>query len=135
MKNIDYLELFFKKHNLSGKIKVKFSSQSALDEYMTDIVFENGDVVNINDIIFDIESEFPSDVYDKWIEAKKESGISLMDWVQTDIHYIPKDMDTSSVEYFQKEMTTVFDEVKQTINKVFEFEPDDGDSDGSEVTK
>lgn len=132
MKNIDYLELFFKKHNLSGKIKVKFSSQSALDEYMTDIVFENGDVVNINDIIFDIESEFPSDVYDKWIVAKKESGISLMDWVQTDINYMPKNMDTSSVEYFQKEMTTVFDEVKQTINKVFEFEPDDGDSDGSE---
>jgi hypothetical protein len=54
-----------------------------------------------------------------------------MDWVQTDIHYMPKDMDTSSVEYFQKEMTTVFDEVKQTINKVFEFEPDD-DSDESE---
>ena len=65
MKNIDYLELFFRKHNLSGKITVNYSSSVAMDEYMTDIIFENGDVININDVIFDIDSEFPPDVFEQ----------------------------------------------------------------------
>lgn len=129
MKNIDYLELFFKKHKLSGKIKVKYSSNEIDDDYMTDITLENGDVININDIIFDIESEFPDDLFNKWIESKRETGISFIDWLRSDNHYIPKDMDTSSVEKFQKEMTGIFDDVKESINKIFELIPDEENSD------
>ena len=129
MKNIDYLELFFKKHKLSGKIKVKYSSNEIDDDYMTDITLENGDVININDIIFDIESEFPDDLFNKWIESKRETGISFIDWLRSDNQYIPKDMDTSSVEKFQKEMTGIFDDVKESINKIFELIPDEGNSD------
>jgi hypothetical protein len=129
MKNIDYLELFFKKHKLSGKIKVKYSSNEIDDDYMTDITLENGDVININDIIFDIESEFPDDLFNKWIESKRETGISFIDWLQSDNNYIPKDMDRSSVEKFQKEMTDIFDDVKESINKIFELIPDEGNSD------
>ena len=104
MKNIDYLELFFRKHKLSGKITVKYSSPVALDDYMTDIVFENGDIININDVIFDIESDFPDDVFEQWIEVKREKDISLVDWIQTNTHYMPKDlMDRSSVEQYQNE--------------------------------
>ena len=33
MTNINYLELFFKKHKLSGKITVKYSSPVTLDDY------------------------------------------------------------------------------------------------------
>lgn len=128
MKNIDYLELFFRKHKLSGKIKVKYSSPVVSDDYMTDITFENGDVINIHDIIFDIESEFPEDVVDIWLEEKRKNNISLVDWIQTDTHYIPKNIDKSSVEEFQKEMTVLVDDVKKSINKIFELEIDEGES-------
>lgn len=129
MKNIDYLELFFKKHKLSGKIKVKYSSNEINDDYMTDITLENGDVININDIIFDIESEFPDDLFNKWMDSKRETGIRFIDWLQSDNHYLPEDMNTSSVEEFQKEMTDIFDGVKESINKIFELIPDEGNSD------
>lgn len=129
MKNIDYLELFFRKHKLSGKITVKYSSPVALDDYMTDIVFENGDIININDVIFDIESDFPDDVFEQWIEVKREKDISLVDWIQTNTHYMPKDlMDRSSVEQYQNELTELVDNVKENINKIFQFAPDEGDS-------
>lgn len=126
MKNIDYLELFFRKHNLSGKITVNYSSSVVMDEYMTDIIFENGDVININDVIFDIDSEFPPDVFEQWIKVKREEDISLLEWIQTNTHYIPKDIDTSSIEEYQKTLTSLMEEVKQNINKVFQF--DDGGS-------
>lgn len=126
MKNIDYLELFFRKHNLSGKITVNYSSSVVMDEYMTDIIFENGDVININDVIFDIDSEFPPDVFEQWIKVKREEDISFLEWIQTNTHYIPKDIDTSSIEEYQKTLTSLMEEVKQNINKVFQF--DDGGS-------
>ena len=132
MKNINYLEVFFKKHKLSGKIKVKYSSPTTIDEYMTDIIFENGDVVNINDIIFDIESDLPEDMYHKWMESRKENDMSFAEWIQTDNHYMPDDIDTTSVKEYQQEMTVVVDGVIDAINTVFKLETDEGDSDGSE---
>ena len=130
MKNIDYLEAFFRKHNLSGKIIVRHSSPVPVDEYMSDIIFENGDVISINDVIFDIDSEFPNDVYEQWIESKRNNDISLMDWIQTNTHYIPKELlDRSSIEEYQKEMTTLVEDVKESINKIFRTDTDEGDSD------
>ena len=131
MKNIEYLEHFFRKHNLSGKIKVKYNYPVEDDEYMTDITFENGDVINIHDVIFDIESELPEDLFEKWMEVKKEKDISFSDWMQTDIHYVPKDMDTSSVEEYQKEMTEIMEKIKNGIDTMFQMGEnlDIGDSD------
>ena len=130
MKNIEYLETFFRKHNLSGKIKVKYSSPVPSDDYMSDIVFENGDVISINDVIFDIDSEFPNDVYEQWIENKRKNDISLVEWIQTNTHYMPKELlDRSSVEEYQKEMTTLIEDVKENINKIFRTDTDEGDSD------
>ena len=137
MKNIDYLEQFFRKHKLSGKITVKFTSPAAYftspaayDEYMSDIVFDNGDTISINDIIFDIESEFPNSVVDQWLIAKKEKDISLMEWFQSNKYDMFANIDKSSIIDYQNEMNSVFDEVKNNINKIFEMEPDDeGDSD------
>ena len=128
MKNIDYLEQFFKKHNLSGKIKVKYSFPTVEDDYMTDIVFTNGDVININDVIFDIDSEFPNDVFNQWIVAKRKTDMSLMDWMLANKYDIFKDIDTSSVQEYQNEMTEIVDNVKKSIGSVFELEPDDGGS-------
>ena len=114
MTNINYLELFFKKHKLSGKITVKYSSPVALDEYMTGIVFENGDVVK------------------QWMEAKKGNDISLVDWLQTNKQYMPKDFDTSSIEEYRKELTDIVNGVKQSIDKVFQIDIDDSDYGESE---
>ena len=129
MKNIEYLTNFFRKHHLSGKIKVNFSSPLTLDENMTDIIFENGDVINIKDIIFDIESSFPPDVVEQWLEDKRQNDISLSEWFITKNHYIPKDFDTSSVDEYKKELTIIVDDIKTKISAMFEMQDDLGDSD------
>ncbi len=129
MKNIDYLTEFFKKHNLTGKVRIKYSSSIILDEYISDIIFENGDVVNINDIRFDIDSDFPNDIFDQWIIIRREEDISLLDWLKNNTHYFPKNIDNSSVEEYKKELESVVDDIKENINKLFQMETDDGDSD------
>ena len=129
MKNIDYLEQFFRKHKLSGKVTVKFTSPVAYDEYMSDIVFDNGDTISINDIIFDIESEFPEDIAEQWMKEKKKSNISFIDWIQEHPNYFPKDMDTSSVRSYQTELESIVNNMKAQITKMFELEEGDGDSD------
>lgn len=138
MKNIDYLELFFKKHNLSGKVKVKYSSPIVDDDCMSYVVLENGDTISINDIIFDIESNFPNDVAEQWMIVKRENGISFPDWVQTNTNYVPSDMDTSSVESYHMEMEEILNDVNKTINAVFDAvrddEVDNEENDGSEIT-
>ena len=132
MKNIEYLELFFKKHDLSGRVTVKYTSPVNDDDYMSDIVFDDGVTIHINDVIFDIDSDLPPDVAKMWMQVKKEKDISFPEWIQTDINYIPKFMDRSSVEEYQKELTTIFDDVKDTIDSIFKLDVDDGDSDSDE---
>lgn len=135
MKNLDYLETFFKKHNLSGKVTVKFTSPIALDEYMSDIIFENGDKISINDVIFDVESELPDYIFHKWMDEKKQTDIALIDWMKTSTIGLPKDIDISSVTQYQNELTELFEDVKENINALFQEDIDDvGDSDydGSE---
>ena len=129
MKNIEYLEAYFRKHKLSGKIKVKFSSPSATDDTMSDIVFENGDVITINDVIFDIESDFPEDVVTQWMEEKRNNDISLVDWIQSNTHYMPKDIDRTSVIEYQNELTSIVDDIKKNINSIFQLDTEEGDSD------
>ena len=77
---------------MSGKLTVKYDSPGVIDDYMTDIVFENGDVMNINDIIFDIDSDFPEDVVEQWLESKRQNDISLIDWIQENPNYFPKNI-------------------------------------------
>lgn len=132
MKNIDYLELFYKKHNLSGRVSVRYSSNVVMDDYMMDATFENGETININDIIFDIDSELPDDLLDLWLEARKENDISLPEWIQTDTHYLPKDITSGSVDEFKKEMTEIFDGVKQAMDHIFKLDPGDSDEDEGE---
>ena len=132
MRNIEYLEQFFRKHKLSGKVKVKYDSPIAVDDYMSDIIFENGDIINISDIIFDIDSDFPEDIAEQWMKAKKKNNISFIDWIQEHPNYFPKDMDTSSVSSYQIELENIVNDMKTQITKMFELEEDDGDSDEDE---
>lgn len=117
---------------MSGKVKVKYDSPIAVDDYMSDIIFENGDIVNINDIIFDIDSDFPEDIAEQWMETKRKNNISLIDWIQENSNYFPKDMDTSSVKSYQIELENIVNDMKTQITKMFELKEDDGDSDEDE---
>ena len=110
-------------------MKVKYDSPIAVDDYMSDIIFENGDIINISDIIFDIDSDFPEDIAEQWMKAKKKNNISFIDWIQEHPNYFPKDMDTSSVRSYQIELESIVNNMKAQITKMFELEEGDGDSD------
>lgn len=128
MKNIDYLELFFKKHNLSGRVSVNYSSRIVIDEYMTDIVFEDGLTINIHDIIFDVDSELPEYITEQWMKEKKEKDISLVDWIQEGTHYMPEEIDKSSLEEYKKDLEGLMGDLKESMTKIFTFIQDEGDS-------
>lgn len=128
MKNIDYLELFFKKHNLSGRVSVNYSSKIVIDEYMTDIVFEDGLTINIHDIIFDVDSELPEYIAEQWMKEKKEKDVSLVDWVQEGTHYMPEEIDKSSLEEYKKDLEGLVGDLKESMTKIFTFIQDEGDS-------
>ena len=129
MGNLEYLELFFRKHKLSGKLTVHYSSPVRVDEFLDYVTLENGETIYMSDIIFDIESGLPEDMLDMWLEARKENGLSFPEWLQTDTHYVPKNMDRSSVEEYQREMEGLFDQVKNSIDTILKFQPDDSDDD------
>ena len=63
-----------------------------------------------------------------------KEDISLLDWLKNNTHYFPKNIDNSSVEEYKKELESVVDDIKENINKLFQMETDEGDSDlyGSE---
>ena len=132
MKNITYLEKFYKKHNLSGKVKVRYSSPIVVDEFMKEVEFDNGDVVSINDIIFDIESNFPNYVFKAWLEGRKDNDVSFIEWFKSNNSFIPPDIDRSSVKEYQDELSSAVENVKQIIDTMFKLIPDDGDSDEDE---
>ena len=129
MGNLEYLEQFFRKHKLSGKLTVHYSSPVWVDEFLDYITLENGETIDMSDIIFDIESGLPEDMLDMWLDARKENGLSFPEWLQTDTHYVPKNMDRSSVEEYQREMEGLFDQVKNSIDTILKFQPDDSDDD------
>lgn len=133
MTNLQYLEQFFKKHGLKGKLKVKYTNGQNDDDYMSDLLFESGDTMNIHDVIFDIESDLSPDVVSQWLKYKKENNedISLMDWISTDNHYMPEGIDYSSMDEYRIEIETMVNGIKDGIEQLFTLK-DDGDSDEDE---
>lgn len=131
MTNLQYLEQFFKKHNLKGKITVEYTGRQTDDDYMSDIVFENGDKLNIHDVIFDIESDLNLDVVGQWLKYKKTNNedISLMDWISLDNHYIPEGIDYSSMNEYRNEIETMIEGIKNSIEQILTPNEDSDDDD------
>lgn len=109
-----------------------YSSPTQIDEFLDNVTLDNGENLNISDIIFDIESELPEDMLELWLDARKENDLSFPEWLQTNTHYVPKEMDRSSVEEYKKEMEGLFDQVKTTIDTILKFQPEDSDDDEGE---
>lgn len=129
MTNLQYLERFFKKHNLNGKIHVLYTNGQEDDDYMSDVIFENGDKMNIHDIIFAIESDFDLDVIEQWQKYRTDSGtdITLMDWIGMDNHYIPSGIDHTSMDEYKKEIESMFGKLNKTIDDVLNIENEKGE--------
>ena len=130
MKNIEYLEQFFKKHNLSGKVRIKYMNASRMDDYMSDIVLEDGTVININDVIADIDNEFPGQVAEKWMKEKKEDQ-GLIDWIKENPNtYVTFDFDKTPLKEYQQELEEIVNGLKDRIQNMFKLEDGDSDYDG-----
>lgn len=139
MTNLEYIFLFAEKHNFPRmECEVVFNAVddgSGNDIYTTDddiisVKFDKSVVENeikIEDIRFDIDSEFPEDVFDIW--QKDDPSISLKTWISLG-RYIPTII--QNAEYFD-ELDALTKEIEMKLESVFStIENDDGDSDYDE---
>lgn len=136
MTNIEYIFLFAEKHNFpKTECEVMFNAVddgSGKDIYTTDddiisVRFDKSLVeneINIEDIRFDIDSNFPKDVFFMW--QKDEPEISFRGWISLG-RYIPTII--KNTEYFD-ELNILTKEIEMKLDAMFSnMETDNGDSD------
>lgn len=134
MTNIEYIFLFAEKHNFPKmECEVVFNAVDGGNDIYTndnDIIsvkFDKSVVENeikMEDIRFDIDSEFPEDVFDMW--QKDDPSISFRTWISLG-RYIPTVI--QNAEYFD-ELDRLTKEIGMKLETLFsDIEEDDGDSD------
>lgn len=135
MTNIEYIFLFAEKHNFPKmECEVVFNAVddgSGNDIYTTDddiisVKFDKSVVENeikIEDIRFDIDSEFPEDVFDIW--QKDDPSIPFRTWISLG-RYVPTVI--RNAEYFD-ELESLTKEIQMKLESVFSAIEEDGDSD------
>ena len=136
MTNIEYIYLFAEKHNFpKTNCEVLFNAVddgSGKDIYTTDddiisVKFDKSLVENeisIEDIRFDVDSNFPKDVFFMW--QKDEPEMSFRGWISLG-RYIPTII--KNTEYFD-ELNILTKEIEMKLDAVFSnMETDNGDSD------
>lgn len=139
MTNVEYIFLFAEKHNFPKMdCEVVFNAVddgSGNDIYTTDddiisVKFDKSVVENeikIEDIRFDIDSEFPEDVFDMW--QKDDPSVSFRTWISLG-RYVPTVI--QNAEYFD-ELEALTKEIQMKLESVFStIEEDYGDSDYDE---
>ena len=136
MTNVEYIFLFAEKHNFpKTECEVVFNAVddgSGKDIYTTDddilaVRFDKNLVENeirMEDIRFDIDSDFPEDVFSMW--QKDNPEISFREWIAMG-KYIPTIIQNADFLY---ELYALTKEVEMKLESVFSnLETDDGDSD------
>jgi hypothetical protein len=136
MTNIEYIYTFANKHKFpQTECEVVFNTiddGSGNDIYTTDydivsVKFDKSLVeneINIEDIRFDIDSNFPDDVFDLWQQDNPQ--ISFRDWIATG-RYIPTVVANAEFLY---ELETLTKEIEMKLESMFSnMEDDDGSSD------
>ena len=136
MTNIEYIFLFAEKHNFpKSDCEVVFNAVddgSGKDIYTTDddilaVRFDKNLVENeirMEDIRFDIDSDFPEDVFSIW--QKDNPEISFREWIAMG-KYIPTIIQNADFLY---ELDSLTKEIEMKLESVFSnLETDDGDSD------
>lgn len=135
MTNIEYLFIFADKHNFpKTECEVMFNAVddgSGNDIYTTDddiisVKFDKSLVeneINIEDIRFDIDSDFPEDVFFMW--QKDMPDISFRNWISMG-RYVPTII--QNTEFFD-ELDMLTKEIEMKLDSMFSIIEDDGDSD------
>lgn len=136
MTNVEYIFLFAEKHNFpKSDCEVVFNAVddgSGKDIYTTDddilaVRFDKNLVENeirMEDIRFDIDSDFPEDVFSIW--QKDNPEISFREWIAMG-KYIPTIIQNADFLY---ELDSLTKEIEMKLESVFSnLETDDGDSD------
>ena len=136
MTNVEYIFLFAEKHNFpKTECEVVFNAVddgSGRDIYTTDddiraVRFDKSLVENeikMEDIRFDIDSDFPEDVFFMW--QKDNPEISFKGWIAMG-KYIPTIIQNAD---FLNELDSLTKEIEMKLESVFSnIEVDDGDSD------
>ena len=136
MTNIEYIFEFANKHNFpKSECEVVFNAVddgSGRDIYTTDddiraVRFDKSLVENeikMEDIRFDIDSDFPEDVFSMW--QKDNPEISFKGWIAMG-KYIPTIIQNAD---FLNELDSLTKEIEMKLESVFSnIEVDNGDSD------
>jgi hypothetical protein len=137
MNNLEYIFLFAEKHNFpKTECEVVFNAiddGSGNDIYTTDddiisVKFDKSVVENeikIEDIRFDIDSEFPEDVFEMW--QKDDPSVSFRTWISLG-RYIPTIIQNAD---FFNDLDRLTKEMEMKLSSVF-MEVENGDSDYDE---
>ena len=135
MTNVEYIFLFADKHNFpKTECEVVFNAVddgSGRDIYTTDddikaVRFDKSLVENeikMEDIRFDIDSNFPEDVFFMWQNDNPE--MSYKGWIAMG-RYIPTII--QNAEFFN-ELDAMTKEIEMKLETIFPTYEDDGDSD------
>ena len=136
MSNVEYIFLFAEKHNFpKSDCEVVFNAVddgSGKDIYTTDddilaVRFDKNLVENeirMEDIRFDIDSDFPEDVFSMW--QKDNPEISFKGWIAMG-RYVPTIIQNAD---FLNELDSLTKEIEMKLESMFSnIEEDDGDSD------
>ena len=134
MTNVEYIFEFANKHNFpKTNCEVMFNSVGGCgelhsnDDNIISVKFDKSLVANeikIEDIRFDIDSDFPEDVFNIWQSDMPE--ISFKEWISMG-RYVPTIV--QNVDFFD-ELERLTKEVEMKMESIFSsIEMDDGDSD------
>ena len=136
MTNVEYIFLFAEKHNFpKTECEVVFNAiddGSGRDIYTTDddiiaVRFDKSLVSNeikMDDIRFDIDSDFPEDVFDMW--QKDNPDMTFKGWIAMG-KYVPTIIQNAD---FFNELDAVTKEIELKLESIFSnIEVDDGSSD------
>lgn len=136
MTNVEYIFLFAEKHNFpKTECEVVFNAVddgSGRDIHTTDddiiaVRFDKNLVENeikMEDIRFDIDSDFPEDVFPMW--QKDNPEMSFKGWIAMG-KYVPTIIQNAD---FLNELDSLTKEIEMKLESMFSnMETDDGDSD------
>lgn len=136
MTNVEYIFLFAEKHNFpKTECEVVFNTVddgSGRDIYTTDddiiaVRFDKNLVENeikMEDIRFDIDSDFPEDVFSMW--QKNNPEMTFKGWIAMG-KYVPTIIQNAD---FLNELDSLTKEIEMKLESMFSnMETDDGDSD------
>ena len=136
MTNVEYIFLFAEKHNFpKTECEVVFNAVddgSGRDIYTTDddiiaVRFDKtliDNEIKMEDIRFDIDSDFPDDAFSMW--QKDNPEISFKEWIALG-RYMPTIIQNAD---FLNELESLTKEIEMKLELVFSnIEEDDGDSD------